>query len=68
MTRDDLEKIGGNAYLADTLGLNRSTVAMWWSRSKTRHARIPYKHAKKIAEMPEVIKLGFTLEYIMGEE
>lgn len=65
MKRNDIEILGGLTEVAKMCGVGKSTVCMWFA-PKEKHGcggRIPYKHAKVIANNSK-----FSLEYIMGDE
>ena len=65
MKRSDIEILGGLTEVAKMCGVGKSTVCMWFA-PKEKHGcggRIPYKHAKVIANNSK-----FSLEYIMGDE
>lgn len=65
MKKSDIDTLGGITEVAKLCGVGKSTVAMWFA-PKEKHGcggRIPYKHAKVIAN-----NSNFSLEYIVGEE
>lgn len=65
MKRSDIEILGGLTEVAKLCGVGKTTVAMWFY-PKEKHGcggKIPYKHAKVIANNSK-----FSLEYVMGEE
>jgi hypothetical protein len=70
MKRDELNIIGGATEVARLCGVKPSAVSMWFAPKdkKGLGGRIPYKHAKKIAQKAAIIGKEWSVDYVMGEE
>ena len=70
MKRSDLDIIGGATEVARLCGVQPSAVSMWFApkEKKGLGGKIPYKHAKKIAQKAAIIGKDWSVDYVMGEE
>ncbi len=70
MKRSDLDIIGGATEVARLCGVQPSAVSMWFApkEKKGLGGKIPYKHAKKIAQKAAMIGRDWSVDYVMGEE
>lgn len=70
MKRSDLDIIGGATEVARLCGVQPSAVSMWFTpkEKKGLGGKIPYKHAKKIAQKAAIIGKDWSVDYVMGEE
>lgn len=70
MKRSDLDIIGGATEIARLCGVQPSAVSMWFApkEKKGLGGKIPYKHAKKIAQKAATLNKEWSVEYVMGEE
>lgn len=70
MKRSDLDIIGGATEVARLCGVQPSAVSMWFAPKEKRGlgGKIPYKHAKKIAQRAAMLNKIWSVEYVMGEE
>lgn len=70
MKRNELDIIGGATEVAKLCGVQPSAVSMWFAPKEKRGlgGKIPYKHAKKIAQKAAIIGKEWSVEYVMGEE
>ena len=65
MTRNDMDFVGGPAEIARLCKVNKSTVSMWFKNKDSEHGKIPYKHAKIIAERANNLNKDWSLSYII---
>lgn len=70
MKRSDLDIIGGATEVARLCGVQPSAVSMWFApkEKKGLGGKIPYKHAKKIAQKAAMIGKDWSVDHVMGEE
>ena len=70
MKRSDLDIIGGATEVARLCGVQPSAVSMWFAPKERKGlgGKIPYKHAKKIAQKAAIIGKDWSVDYVMGEE
>lgn len=70
MKRDELNIIGGATEVAKLCGVKPSAVSMWFTPREKNGlgGKIPYKHAKKIAQKAAIIGKDWSVDYVMGEE
>lgn len=70
MKRNELDILGGATEVARLCGVKPSAVSMWFTpkEKKGLGGKIPYKHAKKIAQRAAMLNKDWSVEYVMGEE
>lgn len=70
MTRNEIiiEKLGGKQSVAETLGLSKGAVYLWfYPKPKGSNGIIPAKQAIRIWELAKEKGIDCTIQDIMGE-